>query len=225
MDQGLAANATAAATARQALVASSLAETRNNADIASKVTALAAAEQTLATARATAFQTLQASADKLSADQITALVAQAGRGGGAAGGGGAAAGGGGRGGGAPALPEDQMALVTAFNTDLTAEVTAVNTATANLLAASYASPKDDAKIKAASDALNTARQAWATKASAAFAKAQASPTKFSDAAIAQLTAAAPGAAAGGRGGGGGRGGAAAAPGGAPRAGAGAPAGQ
>lgn len=103
----------------------------------------------------------------------------------------------------PQLPPEQMAAINSINTNLTAEALAVTVATSNLLAATFSMPKDEAKIGAANQALTKTREAWATKASALFAKVQASTNKLSDAAIAQLIASAPG----GRGSGGrGRGG-------------------
>jgi hypothetical protein len=113
---------------------------------------------------------------------------------------------GGRGGrGGPPLPPEQMAAINSINTNLTAEALAVTVASSNLVAAIYVTPKDEAKIVAANNALTKAREAWAKKASALFANVQASTNKLSDAAISQLIATAPGA-PGGRGRGGPRGG-------------------
>ena len=112
--------------------------------------------------------------------------------------------GGGRGGrGGPPLPPEQMAAVNSINTNLTAEALAVTMASSNLVAAIYVTPKDEAKIVAANNALTKAREAWAMKASALFAKVQASTNKLSDTAIAQLIASAPGGGGRGRGGPGG----------------------
>jgi hypothetical protein len=106
------------------------------------------------------------------------------------------------------LPPEQQALVDKFNTELAAENAAVTLANSNLVVATFSTPKDDAKITAANQVLTKAREAWATKASALFAKTQASETKLSEEAIARLVATASG--RGGRGGGfggpGGRGG-------------------
>jgi hypothetical protein len=114
-------------------------------------------------------------------------------------------GGGGRGGFfGPPLPPEQQALVDKFNTELAAENTAVTLANSNLVAATFSTPKDDAKIATANQALAKAREAWAMKASALFAKTQASETKLSEEAIARLVATASG--RGGRGGRGGPGG-------------------
>ena len=127
--------------------------------------------------------------------------------------GGPAGGRGGRGGG-PMLPPEQMAAMNSITTALSAETMAITLTTSNLVAASYATPKDEAKIVAANSALASARLAWATKASALFAKVQASTNKLNDAAIAQLVASAPGG-RGGRGGPGGGGRGFGAPGGGP----------
>ena len=97
----------------------------------------------------------------------------------------------------PQLPPEQMAAVNSIATNLTAEALAVTVAGSNLVAAIYVTPKDEARIVAANNALTKAREAWAMKASALFAKVQASTNKLSDAAIAQLIASAPGALGGG----------------------------
>ena len=86
MEQALT-NLTARATeARTALVAASFLDPRNNAALSSRLTTLAIAESALAAARADQFATIQASADKLNAEQVSALVAQGGRAGGRGGG-------------------------------------------------------------------------------------------------------------------------------------------
>src|SRR5579885_3127334 len=69
------------AAARLDLVAAALAQPRDNAAIRARVAAIRAAELELEKARAAAFAQLQATANKLSADQIAALAAAAGRGG------------------------------------------------------------------------------------------------------------------------------------------------
>ncbi len=122
------------------------------------------------------------------------------------GGPGGRAGGGGRGGFfGPALPPEQQALVEKINAELAAENTAVTVANSNLVVAAFSTPKDDAKISAANQTLAKAREAWATKASALFARTQASETKLSADAIARLVATASGRGGRGGGGGGGRG--------------------
>src|SRR4051812_44588446 len=74
--------------ARTAAIAAAFADPRDAAAIQAKVDAVRAAELDVATARATAFAKLQASADKLTAEQVVALaqVAPGGRGGGGRGG-------------------------------------------------------------------------------------------------------------------------------------------
>ena len=111
---------------------------------------------------------------------------------------------GGRGGGrggffGPPLPPEQQALVDKINTELAAENLAVAAASSNLVAASFITPKDTAKITEANNALAKAREVWATKASTLFTKIQSSDTKLSEEAIARLVATASG--RGGRGGG------------------------
>ena len=85
---------------------------------------------------------------------------------------------------------------------MAAEISALSAASTELRAATYALPKDQVRIAAASTALAKAREAWATKASALFAELQASTNKLSEAAIAQLIASAPGGGGRGRGAGG-----------------------
>lgn len=92
----------------------------------------------------------------------------------------------------PPIPREQMETINRLNQDLAAEAAAVNVASSNLVAASFSTPKDEAKIIAANHALNEARLAWATKAAALFAKVQDSPNKLDEAAIAQLISTAPG---------------------------------
>ena len=93
MEQGVATLLQAVTTARTALTTAAFAEPRNNANLAAKLTALKDAEQALASARATAFATLQAGASALTAQQVQGLVAAQTGGGGRAGGRGGAAGG------------------------------------------------------------------------------------------------------------------------------------
>jgi hypothetical protein len=74
MDQALTAQTTAAATARTALIAASFAEPRNDTDLKARLEQLNRAELALANARAEQFTKLQAGADKLNAEQISALL-------------------------------------------------------------------------------------------------------------------------------------------------------
>jgi len=75
MDQALTAQTSAAATARTALIAASFAEPRNDTDLKARLEQLDRAELALANARAEQFTKLQAGADKLNAEQISALIA------------------------------------------------------------------------------------------------------------------------------------------------------
>ncbi len=96
---------------------------------------------------------------------------------------------GGRGGpnGQP-LPPEQQALVDQITKELSHENLAVTIANSNLVAASFSVPVNAAKISEANSALTKARTAWATKASAVFAKIQASESKLSKEAINRLIA-------------------------------------
>ena len=76
--------------ARTDLIATALAQPRNESAIQAKVDAVRAAELALANARADAFAKLQASPDKLTAAQIAAVAASFGTAGRGGGGGGAA---------------------------------------------------------------------------------------------------------------------------------------
>jgi hypothetical protein len=79
-----------------------------------------------------------------------------------------------------------MAGIQKINQALEAENTAVTTANSNLVAAAFSMPTDEAKIKAANDALAKARDAWANKASKLMAETQASDHKLSEEAVAML---------------------------------------
>ena len=92
MEQSLANLTTTQAAARLALTTAAFAESRSEADIQAKTASLSAAELALANERANQFEKIQASADKLSAEQVTVLVQQGGRGGAAVGRGGGAGG-------------------------------------------------------------------------------------------------------------------------------------
>ena len=116
IDTSLAPLIQAATDARNALIAATFAEPKNDANLRTRVSNLSVAEQSLAVARADAFVKIQASADKLSAEQIQAFVGIASRGGRvgapAAGGGG---GRGGRGGGGGETPDDSTDFTAIFD--------------------------------------------------------------------------------------------------------------
>ena len=88
MDQAVATQNTAATAARAAFATATYAQPKNDADLRDKNTILGAAELALANARADQFAQVQASTNKLAADQIAAFVATGGRAGRAGGGGG-----------------------------------------------------------------------------------------------------------------------------------------
>ena len=95
--------------------------------------------------------------------------------------------GGGRGGlFGPQLPAEQQAEVDRITAALDAEAKAVAAANSNLVAATFSTPVDKAKIAKANDELTKAREAWAAKASKLFAETQASDKKLSQDAIARL---------------------------------------
>jgi hypothetical protein len=98
MNAALADATAAVATARAALATATFADVKNTGAITAAVEKVRVAELALATKRAEEFAKLQASPNKLSPEQVTALIAA----GGNAGGGGRGAGGPAGGAGAPA---------------------------------------------------------------------------------------------------------------------------
>jgi hypothetical protein len=92
MNTSLTALTATATAARNELAAVAIADVKNDAGIRAAVDKLRIAELAVAMARADAFAKLQASPNKLNAEQVTALINMG------AGGGGARGGGGGRGG-------------------------------------------------------------------------------------------------------------------------------
>ena len=79
MEQSLTNQIARANAARLALITASFADPRNDAEIGSRIETLAAAESALANARADQFVRIQNSTDKLSPEQVSALVQQSGR--------------------------------------------------------------------------------------------------------------------------------------------------
>ena len=189
MNTDLAALTQSLAAARTAVVAASLAVPRNNAAIQGAVGAVQAAEISLASARATAFAKLQASPNKLAADQVPALATNAG--GAGRGGGGAAgrgAGGGARGGTTfPHATAKQAKVLLAMTAALATQTQALNDARAAVAAAAYSEPAN-AAIKAKIDAVGAAETALASARADAFAKIQASADKLDAEQLAYLVA-------------------------------------
>jgi hypothetical protein len=196
MNADLAAPTQSLAATRTAVITASLAQPRSNSAIQGKVDAVKAAELALATARADAFQKLQASPNKLAPDQVAALAAGAGggRGGGggrgAAGGGAAAGGAAGRGGTArttfPHATPAQANVLMAMTANLTAQTQALTQARNAVTAAAYAEPRNDAAIKSKVDSVGAAELALAVARADAFAQVEASANKLDDEQLADL---------------------------------------
>jgi hypothetical protein len=166
MNAGLAAQTQALAAARTSLTAAALAQPLNDADLQAKVDAVKAADLALAQARADGFAKVQASPNRLSRDQVTALgLTGGGRGGGGAG-------------GIPNMTSHQVGALTQMTGEVTPPAQAVNAARAELAAAAMAEPRNDAAIRAKADALGAAELALAKARASAFAKLQASANRL-----------------------------------------------
>jgi hypothetical protein len=171
----------AVAAARRALAAAALAEPRNPAAIPIMAGAVREAELSLAIA----FAHIQASPDRIPADQAAAWIATTGTG--------ASGGRGGRG-GMPFMTQSQTAALTRMTTDLALLAQAATAARNALFAAS------PAEMPAKADALKSAEIALANARADAFARLQSSPGKLPADVVTALIAAG-GAYGGGRGGG------------------------
>ena len=167
---------------RAELVAASLAQPRNDAEIRAKVDAVRAAEVELARARADAFGKLQASPNRLAPGQVSALAAMS-----------AGAGrGGGRGGYRTSMPH-----VTAQQADALLQMTAslqprlqsLTSARNDAIASALAVPRDDAAIRAKTDAVAAAELALANARAEALARFQAKSGKLDAEQLAWLVAA------------------------------------
>jgi hypothetical protein len=182
MNADLATAIQALADARTAVIQASLEAPRT---IQVKVDGVKAAELTVANARADAFRKLQASSNKLSADQVAMLAAGGGRGGRGAGGGAA-----GRSGARtmtlPHATPAQANVLMAMTANLAPMAQALTAARTALTAAAYAEPRNDAGMKAKADAIAAAEMALANARAAAFAKVQASGNKLDDEQLASL---------------------------------------
>jgi hypothetical protein len=185
MNADLASANQALADARTAVIQASLA---GRAGVQAKVDAVKAAELTVATARADAFQKLQASPNKLSADQVAVLAAGGGggRGGGRGAGGGAAGRGGARSTTFPHATPAQANMLMAMTANLRTMTQALTAARTALTAAAYAQPRNDAGIKVAADAIAAAELALANARADAFAKVQVTANKLDDEQLASL---------------------------------------
>jgi hypothetical protein len=182
MNEALAPQMDRVSVARTEAIAAALAISRDAAATRSKVEAVRAAELDLANARAAAFAKLQASAAKLSPQQVAAL-AQSGPGG---------RGGGGRGGYRTSMPHVTAKQATAL-IDLAAalqpQVQAVNAARSQVTSAALAEPRNDASIRAKVDDLAAAELTLAKARADAFARFQSTPDRLDAEQISWLVAA------------------------------------
>ena len=170
--------------ARTAAIAAAFADPPDRAGMLAKVDAIAAAEMSVAAARAAAFGKLQASPARLSANQVTALIASGGRGGGGRGAGGAPTGHG----TIPQIREPQVAALTKMSTDVMPLTRTLTAARAAVTAAALTEPRNDAAIRSAVDAVKRAELACANARADAFAKIQASPNKLASDQVAAFLA-------------------------------------
>ncbi|HXA52089.1 MAG TPA: DUF1080 domain-containing protein [Candidatus Acidoferrum sp.] len=171
----------AVTTARRALAAAVFAEPRNPVTIQIMAGAVRDAELSLATA----FARMQASPDRIPAEQVSAWIATAG-----------APAGGGRGGrgGMPFMTQSQTAGLTRMSADLAPRVQAATAARSALFTASASD------MPAKADALKVAELALANARADAFARMQSSPGKLPTEIVTALVAVG-GTYGGGRGGG------------------------
>jgi hypothetical protein len=180
MNVNLTAVTQALTAARGELVATALAQPRNDAAIRAKAQAIGDAEAAVAIARADAFARIQASSNKLAPDQVAALAGDAARGG---------RGGGGRGAvGVPDLSPGQGSALVSLNSRLASFTQTVNTARAEVTSASYKLPRNDTDIKAKADAVAGAEAALAGARAGWFATLQASPNQLAPNQVAALIA-------------------------------------
>jgi Domain of Unknown Function (DUF1080) len=168
--------------ARAALTAAAFADPRNDAAIQTGAEAASLAELALARARADAFAKLQASPAKVSAEQVKALIAAAGRAGQGAPGGAA-----GRG-TIPNIRQPQTAALTEMTTELMDLTRAETAARASLTEAAFVQPWDDAAIQARVSAVRAAGLALANARAAAFARLQNSANRLGPAQVAAFLA-------------------------------------
>jgi hypothetical protein len=158
------------ATARKDLLTTALTLPRDDAGIKSKIDALKSADLALAVARADGLAKIQSSPDKLSPDQIAALAnfgAQA-RGGGAP-----------LNGGIPNMTSNQVAQLTQLTGSVQGPAADVTAARAQLTAAAFAEPRDDAAVNAKVDSLAALELQLANARADALAKIQNSPDALS----------------------------------------------
>lgn len=166
--------------ARADVIAASLAQPRNDAAIQSKVDAVRTAEIQLAHARADAFARLQASPDKLSSAQVSALAAQGGGGRGGAGGGGSPRT------SMPHVTVQQSNALLQMSSSFAARSQALAAARAEMVASAFTNPSG---IDAKADAAAAADLSLATARAAAIEKLQLSSEKLDSEQLAWLVSA------------------------------------
>jgi hypothetical protein len=157
------------ASARGDLVTASLAEPRNRAVIQSSVAAIRAAEQEFANACAEAFARMQASADRLSGNQVRALSVILG------------GGGGGRGAARTSMPHvtaGQANSLLQMTAGLAPQSQAVNAARSSIVASALETPRNDPAIREKLEALAAAEMSLANARADAMQKLQASPDRL-----------------------------------------------
>ena len=164
--------------ARSAVVAAALGQPREDSGIRARVEAVRAAELDLARARAAVFAELQASANKLSQDQVAALALAANRPG--------------RGGYRASMPHvtaKQASALLEMTSSLQTQMQSLNRARAQVVAAALTTPPDNPAIQSNVDAVAAAELALAGARAEVFSKLQATPDALDSDQIAWLAAA------------------------------------
>jgi hypothetical protein len=183
MNAGLAPQTQRLAAARTDLIAAALAQPRNDAAIKAKVESIRAAELELANARADAFAKLQASPNKLAAEQVAALAG--------AGGPAGRGGGGGRGTYRTSMPHvtaRQAIGLTEMTSRLLSLSQALNAARAEAISSALVVPRNDAATRAKVDAVAAAELAYANARADALTRFQTTPDKLDAEQLAWLVA-------------------------------------
>jgi hypothetical protein len=162
--------------ARSAMTEASFGVPSDDRALSARAAAVREAEIVVATARGQAFAKMQASPDRLSAEQRSALIATGGGRGGV-----------GRGGTPrgtiPNIREAQVTALTRMSTDLMPLTRTLTAARSAMAAAAFAEPADAAAIRAKADAVQAAELAVANARAAAFQRIQSSPNKLAPAQI------------------------------------------
>jgi hypothetical protein len=158
--------------ARTDLMATALAQPRNDAAIKAKVDTVRLAELALANARADALAKLQTSPNRLDAGQVAAVAASFGAGGRGAGAGGPART------SMPHVTASQAIALTEMTASLTPPSQALGAARSGAIQSSLALPRNDAAAQAKVDAVASAELELANARAGALAKFQSTPDKL-----------------------------------------------